>query len=584
MAAVISQILTARNSSDYPESSEKTLLQWLDQIDREGKIWRDSADLSKWEEYLIAYHGRRYTTNQPKFSANVIRPTVDRRNALLTEQKPSAKIMPYRDGLGVVAGILEKLFDTQWHQNDLQIACEEMVQVASVLGSAGMDVAWNPAAVHGQGDIEPAVLDPRQVSFDPRIRKARLLDDATYVTVETIQNIWDLQRMYPGRGMLVRPERAYSSIEAAQNPAASIISQLSASYTERVKRLEDGPIPRTRRREYWIKDPSRRGTGQFKFPRGRKIERANQVILDDGENPYWDAAQPVVWFDLMADIDSPWGRSQVEALRYISNAINRIGNLFVENSVLAGNVTVITDADAITNETRNKLTNAAALIIPKKFGRNLEFRPPPAMPPHMLQFVNWALGMVDYLCGLRDGQMEGKGRVEMRSGVQLEGLQNAAQILIRASARRLESWIERFGYKWLSRVFQFYTGSRLMYQLGDNNEFKQWTFSYSEIQDAYMKMLQADGKVINNKTEALKEMMEGAWREFAFKVRPWSTLSSNRIARTQLLAQLAGTGRFPMSMVLREAGYDNAIELMQEAAQEIQQFGPPQPEKGGKKK
>jgi hypothetical protein len=427
------------------------------------------------------------------------------------------------------------------------------------------------------------VLVPRQCGFDPIVRKARLLNDAQYVWIDTVDNVWSIQRRYPGRGMLVKPERAYSSIETSQTSTGSVISQLSTSFAARMKRLEDGPIPRVRRREYWLKDPSRDGTGKFKFPRGRKIERANNVILDDGENPYWDGDQPVVWFDLLSDIDNPWGRSQVEALRYIADGINRIGNLFVENTILMGNSTVVYDADAITNETRNKLTNAAALIIPKKFGRNLDFRPPPPMPPHMLQFVTFALRLVDYLVGLNDGQLEGRGRMEVRSGVQLDGLQNAAQILIRSSARRLESWLERFGYKWMSRIFQYYTGTRLMYQLGDNNEYKSWEMNYGEMQTEFQNVLKADGKD-TSKSDALREMMETAWTQFAFKVKPWSTLSSNRIARTQLLAQLAETGRFPFEMVLREAGYDNGNELMQMAAKEKAQFGEPEQPKKGRKK
>ena len=573
-----------RGGYDSPEGPEKSLLNWLDRLDREGELWRNAADQEIWRKDAESYLGRRYITHAPKFSANVIRPVVDRRNALLTENKPNVKILPWRDGLTAVSNILEQLFDADWHASSMQLALEEMVQLASIFGSAGLDTPWNPSAHFGQGAFDPVVLDPRQVGFDPLVRRARYLDKAQYIWIETVKNIWDIQREYPGRGMLVRPDRNVSTIVTATgNPNNQLLQQLSTSFHARMEKLEEGPIPRKICREYWVRDPRTKPDGKLEMPLGRNIERAGTVILEDAQNPYWDGLWPVLWFDLKSDIDSLWGRSEVESLRYIANAINRIGDMFVDNAILGGNLVVVADADAITNETRNRLTNAAALIIPKKFGRSLEFRPPPQMPPHMLGFVQWALSFIDYLCGLQDAGMQGKGRVEMRSGIQLEGLQNAAQTLIKASARRLEDFLERFGQKWMARIFQFATGKRLYYMLGQNDEYKQWTFNYGELQTEFQNILKQDSQP-TDKADALREMMRTAWMQFAFKISPLSSLASNKIARAQMLAQLAETGRFPFGEVLRNLGYENGKDLQAQAAQEAAQYGPPQPTKGSKKK
>jgi len=467
----------------------------------------------------------------------------------------------------------------------MQMAIEEMVQLGSVIGSAGVDCAWNKAMHFGDGGFDPTVLDPRQVGFDPYVRKTRHLDKAQYIWIETIKNLWEIQREYPGRGRLVKADRSVSSITGSpDNIGAGLLKKLSTDFKSRQNRLQEGPIPRKVIREYWIRDPAMRGDGQFKFPQGRKIERGGDVILDDGENPYWDGEWPVVWFDARSDIDSPWGRSEVEALRYIAEAVNRIGNCFVENTILGGNLVVLTDADALSNETRNKLTNAAALVIPKKFGRNVDYRPPVPMPPHMLGFITFALRFTDYLVGLNDGQMEGRGRVELRSGSQLEGLQNAAQVLIKATARRLEDFLERFGQKWMSRVFQYYTGTRLMHYLGNDQQYKTWTFEYEKLQDVFQDMIRQAGGDVSSQ-DALRDMMKTAWRQFAFKISPFSSLAANKIARAQLLTQMVQMGRFPMEMVLRELGFDDPGDLMTKAQQEIQMFGPPpQQQQKGKSK
>jgi len=192
----------------------------------------------------------------------------------------------------------------------------------------------------------------------------------------------------------------------------------------------------------------------------------------------------------------------------------------------------------------------------------------------MLGFITFALRFTDYLVGLNDGQMEGRGRVELRSGSQLEGLQNAAQVLIKATARRLEDFLERFGQKWMSRVFQYYTGTRLMHYLGNDQQYKTWTFEYEKLQDVFQDMIRQAGGDVSSQ-DALRDMMKTAWRQFAFKISPFSSLAANKIARAQLLTQMVQMGRFPMEMVLRELGFDDPGDLMTKAQQEIQMFGPP---------
>jgi len=306
--------------------------------------------------------------------------------------------------------------------------------------------------------------------------------------------------------------------------------------------------------------------------------------LDDSKNPYWDGQWPAIWYDNQPDIETAWGRSEVESLRYLSDAANKVGTLFVENAILGGNLVILTDSDAITNETRNKLTNAAALVISKKFGRQVEYRPPANMPPHMMGFVSQAQGFADYVVGLRDGMVEGRGRMEVRSGVQLEGLQTAGQILVRAAARRIEEFLERLGQLWISRILQFYRGERLMYYLDvGGKEYQSLEFSFqkflADLQSPYKKRGQNF-----DRAEAISELMQSAWREFAFKILPFSTLAATKMARVSMLLQLAETGRYPFKRLFREIGIDDADTAMQEAAAEAQQYGPPQPPKKTKKK
>ena len=84
---------------------------------------------------------------------------------------------------------------------------------------------------------------------------------------------------------------------------------------------------------------------------------------------------------------------------------------------------------------------------------------------------------------------------------------------------------------------------------------------------------------------ALKEIMQTAWRQFAFKITPFSSLAATKIARVQMLAQFAEMGMFPRSQLMREVGFDYPKDLMEDTKKELLEFGAPEPQKkSGKKK
>jgi hypothetical protein len=217
--------------------------------------------------------------------------------------------------------------------------------------------------------------------------------------------------------------------------------------------------------------------------------------------------------------------------------------------------------------------------------------------------------------GLNDGAMQGKGRVELRSAPQLEGLQQAAQVLIRAQARRFEGMIERVGTLLISRIFQYMNDSRLMVYV-DEGKIKTYDFQKKQLRDEMIKLAAEDAReraseetnanlaegislekaVVKAEmtAEDIEEKIRGAWKLFWFKVAPYSTLASTKVQRAAMLNELAQQMAVPQSMITQEAGFDNWQELMQQALQEVamkqqlmQKLGvqPPEPpKKGGQKK
>lgn len=475
-----------------------------------------------------------------------------------------------------------------------------MVELASVFGAAGMSLPFNYGADGGVGSVEAIVRDPRSVLIDPGVSQAKDVGPrAKYVMTETVETIWDIQRDFPGRGMDVKPEVGLSG--TIKSPLTGVPQaadeQGSVSFKDQLKRLQEGPIPRARKEVYFIRDPALLANGEYRFPHGRLIVRAGNIILSDGPAPWFDNEPDLIWFENKRDFGSVWGNGEVEAIRYLQGAINRIGEMFVNNTVLMGNSRVVADSDALSNEALNNLTNAEALIITKKRTANISWEPPPPMPPHFLQFISFAMRLVDYLVGLSDGQMEGRGRIEMRSGVQLEGLQNAAQVLIRTMARRLEEFMERLGRKFISRVFQFYDKDRILLATGAGGQFLKYRLEqkklFAELNALSEKELEGEVLEPDEYGERYKEVYKKKIRlvgsQFAFRVQPLSSLAQTKVARAQLLMQLVEAVMLPRDVPLRELGYNNADELIEKATKEhaaMAQLGigaQPAKKKGGKK-
>ena len=559
-----------------PAGPEEKLLKWLDQIEMEGEHWRGKA-LRDADRYERLFQGQRKydgARRLPRFKADVIGPTIRRRNALLTENKPVFKIDPMIDGLQATSEVLTQLAEFAWSDHGFQGAIEEMVELASVFRAAGMSLPFDFSADGGLGSVEAVPRDPRQVLIDPNTKHARDVGTrAKYTMIETVEAIWDIQHDFPGRGMEVKPETGVSSyIKSPLSYGVQSDQQGSLSFRDHIKKLQEGPIPRCRKKVYFIRDPALLATGGLRYPLGRMVVRAGDIILADEPSPFFDGEPDLVWFENRREFGSVWGNSEVEALRYLQGAVNRIGEMFVNNTVLMGNSRVVMDNDALSNEAVQKLTNAEALVVSKKRMSTIDWQPPPPMPPHFLQFISFALRLVDYLVGLNDGQLEGRGRVEMRSGVQLEGLQNAAQVLIRALARRLEEFMERMGRKFISRVLQFYNKERILLATGPGGQFQKYKLEtdklFAEINEVAFKRAEKGGKFEDH----LRDLKRNAAASMAFKVQPLSSLATTKVARTQLLIQLVEGAMLPREIILREVGYNNVDELLQKATAEHAQM------------
>jgi len=580
-----------------PGSDESGLLKFLDKLDDESRIAKDTLAASSWERWVQIERGQDWPNREvaPMWKANPIKTTIARKAALLTETKPSLRILPRRAGLDATAMVLEKSIGAGWDEYDMEQVIEFNAHTMEVFGCAFCKLPYDRFADFGAGDVIPKAIDPRNVRIDPSVTQSHELSRAQYVITDSIEPLWDLWTRYPVRGAMVKPDDRFSSIYSEKdsptflNWAVSRMQQILKAGTKG----QQGAVPRAYVREYQFRDPTQNDDGTPRYPAGRFVIRGGpDVILEDRPNPYWDGGWDLEMVDSMPDLDHPWGTSEVEGLRRIQEAMNRVGDLFVRNRVASGNMRIKADHNALENDAITQLKSLSAIILTKRMGTTVDWEMPEAMPPDMMGFIDQSIRLIDYLAGLSEPTID--GRFEVRSGVQFEGLQAASQTLVRAMARRLESYLQRIGQKWISRIFQFYTNDRLMSYLGPGPEFQTFSFERQlllrELVTKAQKELQEE-RIQGNGSEAsrdelskrIEQQIRVAFRDFRFKISPGSSLASTKLQRAMLFAQLAMNGMLPREKVLDEVGFANSKELIEQAMKEGQVLGmPSQPSKGRK--
>ncbi|TAK94586.1 hypothetical protein EPO05_06085 [Patescibacteria group bacterium] len=616
-----------------PTRDTATLLDRLDRID--GEI--DNSEKTKrrrqdWKRAIQLYHtGASGPTLDPApiFSTNLVQSMVRRQAALLTENKPQIDVKTVKEGLGKTSEVLRKTIHAGWDECNMQMGLEKVCLFAGVMQSGFMGINWDPDANYGLGNITVPAIDPRRVNVDPGILDAADLDLAQYVRVYSVVPLERVAQRYPGIRKELQASNKITPLDDDEiSGATARVGMKSFLDAARLGgRASTQAFPRVELWEYWIKDDTTDETGAPLYPNGRVILRANNdLVCHDAPNPYYDGLWPFEWLDNAPDMNSAWGRNELDFVRRLQECFNKFGDAASREMIRNAISVIITDQQALETETVNALRELGFYVMEKRVGRAVERPMSPIPVQQYWSTMNQLQGLIEYVSGLQDmgGGIGGaRGRAEVRSPAMLEGLQQSAQVLVRAKARRLESFLQRLGQKWISRIFQFFPEERLMTYIGPQQDIQQFHFQRETLRAELLKLaldrykqerersreeaieaaqtlgdfVSADMLMRASREEPVLPQeqvllaIKGAWRDYRFMVEPFSSLGQNRIMRAAMKKQLANEGKIPVHQELDELGFENPKELAKEALEEMREraaagLPPPQQQsqKSSKKK
>ena len=304
------------------------------------------------------------------------------------------------------------------------------------------------------------------------------------------------------------------------------------------------------------------GTPNYLFPRKRVCIWAGDVLLFDGPSRYWDGLYPVEFLDWGIETDHPFGESEVDLYRGLQEAVNLLISGLVDNSrlindppkIIGPGVSPDVEEDIEQNFDRPGRTwrlDSLTDVVPQ---------PPGAMSQVVVATLGLLKDGIEFLSGLSEATA-GKRPPGISSGIMLDALLMAAQIVIRLQGRAVEDFVARAGRLLTSRVIQGYDGQRVKYALQANGEVLQAIWE----REQFIQSLEMKGS-----EEEVDRALQELHRDMVFMVQPMSSLAATKAQEYLKMRDLYQMGLVDGLAVLEAADIVDPTGMLKRAQDDLQ--------------
>lgn len=581
------------NTSGTPEQKyEESVLNWLDERIKEGEaILRDEPAYDSIDKCISYIMGDQMSKERPSelssmpdnHTKNLLNQTV----AALTDIHPLFGFKTYNPDFKDQENVLVKLSQAWWVNNFCDLRLADVIKFAAGVGTGYAEIAWDPSAQGGAGDITISPKDPRDViPVQPSLGTS--VQDWAGVVIRTAKTPDELRVRFPEKAHRItadnqpsivartwsRARKLYSQIispsavdvanggKARNTPAKVATCDVHTAYLKD-RRLYTGVEPMimgdpkttwsyTVYPVGWEKVPNgfdsmgqpiyRKATIQDSklYPRGRMIIATKSTILYDGPNPYWHGMFPVSKLSL-----DPWpwsllGVGLVHDLMPIQDSYNEMMNGILDHIRKLLRPAVVADKKSVAESIWQRLdtrlpgmklkTNATA-------GKGVEIVSPDPLPNYTFEVLQHLITRMDQHAGtpalsnlMQLQQVPGEDTIEK--------MQEAMSPLLRLKGRLLEYFLRDIGEMVKANFFQFYTLPRRVAMLGESGvSFSDFDFDPGQLVPG---MSDQDDNYIPelDKNRPRAERAQWHQKNFTFTITPNSLLAISQISRKLMYMQL----------------------------------------------
>lgn len=570
--------------SIYASPQEESTCKMVDDLLQKAKKARKKWDSTWHNNYEFVFGGRQWEIQRPTWRfAEVHNRTwssIVTEVGIQTDARPKVEFGAQEPSDLEFTSRLEEVNKANWVKYGWQSVVTDEVQLCKWVHVAHAEVCWNPELQDGIGDIDFKMLDPFYAYWDP---VATCIEDAKYFVYAAPVRTAELKAKYPEKKDSIK-----SDIETFGSKYGDVVHTTtdtwrygSGSMNPRSYRDWDryGGEAMTYLIRCWILDETvveekdeAKGDYVTKkvYPKGRYIEKACNVVLQDGPNgvrigdkvvPYEDGMIPVARLVNYSMSGEYAGEHEVTHLKGPQRFINYVRSFIADSMKQAGSPKVVigapsgVDPDHITNEPGQKIIVNDA--------QQLRFEPGQGIPPGMQAILADAEQAFDKVSGIGD-VIRGAVDPAVTSGLLFDGYVEAAQVRPRLKNRNLDQFLQRVGQLMLSRYLQFYTAPRV-FRITNKQ-------GYPEHVEFFMSTDETGKKVGNFNNLTTGEQVSAEVKGTPdVTVTSGSSLPFAKAQKTQTALNLFGQGAIDREALLETIdfpGKEKIMERMQKAEME----------------
>lgn len=558
------------------------MLEWVQATLAEGeKILKAEPMYGEIEKSISYIMGDQVDKRRPSTLANIYdnrtKHIVMQQVAALTDVNPLFGFKTQNDRFQAQSEVLNKLATSWWQTSFADLRLSDVLRYAAGPGTGYCEVHWDASAGGGMGDIRLIPRDPRDV-IPIRPTLDGDIQDWEGVIIRTARTVNELKTRFPDKAHRIQatrpegiPSRSWGQTGITPVTAASRLTggtpkNVPASLPStnlyyvyfKDHRLHTGPTPLQMGKPgaswaYQVQpagsrkpDGTRYDDDEYKlYPRGRLIIATDTVILYDGPNPFWHGRFPIARLRLDP---WPWGLLGVGITRDLmplQDAVNETANGILDMVRKALRPGLKGDARAMPESMWNRLDTRlpGTKVRHNPILGNIEYEPPPNIPPYVFDFLKMMVEEMDYHGGVPN--MEALTGLKQAPGADsIEAMKEALSPTLRMKGRLMEYFLRDVGEMVKTCFFQFYNLPRRVQILGEQGmDMEDFQFDPGTLVPAYSK--EADGALYDAKYDYKIPRYKRAMhhhKQFTFQITPNSLLELNQISRKMMYLRLHREG------------------------------------------
>ncbi len=561
-----------------PTGDEKKAIALVNKLFETAKAHRCRYD-AKWLDNYKMFRGQQWKEFRPAYRhsevINFIFQSIQSVVPILTDSRPRISYIPKSPEDGKFCEILNQMVESDWVSGKWLNELTEVIYDAHFYGAGLSSLEFDGDEDHGAGAIVYESTDPFFCFPDPDSTdvnsRGRYFLTAKPVTTDVLKAKYPEHKDHIKSDLidLLKGKRTEITKFKYKSPTQDnrLYLESEASPDEDYERsqtllltlyiLDD---------EFEEKEVESEGVVSYeqrkKYPNGRKVVIASQVVLKDGPNPYDDGKAP---FQKLQNYILPrefWGISEVEQLESPQRIFNKLVSFSLDVLTLMGNPVWIVSNDSDVDV--ENLFNRPGLIIEKNPGSEVRREEGVQLQPFVLQLIDRMQGWFNDVAGTQDvSRGATPGSVTAASAI--ASLQDAAQTRLRQKSRNIDNYIQELGQQYASRAMQFYTSPRVFRLTSSESATTYFKASISTAEDG-KKSLQVQRW--GEQGYAMPEQYQ-LQADFDVTVTTGSTLPFARAEKETKLFQLFDRGLIDAEEVLKGVDFPNWQQIrdrMQNAA------------------